>query len=191
MLSNHCSKLSTHERKKFWKTLKSECFKLLESEIRSLNAEIDLVNETKHALRNVFVHSLVNEDAMQECLKLLETFKGHDLNSKLHSFIDHLKKTSLRGFEALKRKVLSMSTEGISFIFAPEKLDKMFKQFHTKYKRKVSKDNNGLVLEIDGDFMKLSDIQNEMDTTGVYEIRIMDLCPYNSNFDLDKNFITA
>jgi hypothetical protein len=84
-----------------------------------------------------------------------------------------------------------MSTEGISFIFAPEKLDRMFKQFHTKYKRRVSKDNNGLVLEIDGDFMKLSDIQNEMDTTGVYEIRIMDLCPYNSNFDLDKNFITA
>ena len=72
MLSNHCSKLSTHERKKFWKTLKSECFKLLESEIRSLNAEIDLVNETKHAIiKKRLCPSLVNEDAMQECLKLL------------------------------------------------------------------------------------------------------------------------
>ena len=173
MLSCHWSKLSTQERKRFCKTLKSECFQLLDGEIRSLNAEIDLVNETKRTLRNIFIHSLVNKDEMQECLKLLEAFRGDDLNSKLHSFIDHLKKTSARGFEALREKVLSMSGGDITFIFAPKELDRMFNQFRTRYKRKESKDNNGIVLEIEGYFMKLSDIQNEMATTGVYEIRII------------------
>ena len=173
ILNSHWSKSSTQERKKFWKTLKSECFQLLDGEIRSLNAEIDLVNETKRTLRNIFVHSLVNKNAMQECLKLLKTFDGHDLNSKLNSFLDHLKKTSAPCFEALKRKVLSMNDEDVTFLFAPKELDRMFKQFHNKHEKKVSKDNNGMVLEIEGSFIKLSHIQNEIGTTGIYEIRII------------------